>query len=610
MKRALLDKGKGTKKRAALVPPTVPQRPRSFLDGLSEDQLRAVTLIDRGLSVFLSGEAGSGKSFVLKRVIEHLRAQNKVVAVVASTGVAASHFAGARTLHSLLHLKKESREELVDLVRTRFGNLEHWDERLYERYFLGVPKQEQKAVEHKTAYDELLDLLSESEEFVDPPVKPDPDMDWMQEAQKREQEERKKEEERKRKDAYFRTARLFKDSFDIDVLVVDEISMVSETVLSVLDYTARMVRGLKDIGVPEARKQYYAQYAFGGIQVIFTGDFYQLPPVNANYAFRSPAWHGGIHPVFLTTQHRQSQKNDLYRVISALRDNVFGRKDAAAYERREMVYGLLTSRVNAELEEIEGIEVPTLVSKNDEARTINETKQAQLELTLVQPYDVVLMTETQVELQKNPGFRGPKYATTSIKVLRLTAGTQVMCTCNMKVGTVMIHNGMVGRVVGFRTRPLDQSPVVYEDAEQPEIVRTAIEEWKTQNPQEPIVEFENGIECVVPGNVTETKSRVGNGYATVSVSVVPSLIACWAITIHKSQGATMTRARIVIENAFSASQIYVALSRVRSIEGVTIEGKLPSKANVGWMVKESVVQWVKQQKATEEEERNEEQALN
>lgn len=621
MKRSLLGGDKGTKKRAVLVPnPDDHQRPAETENGtengrltLSPDQQRAATMVRNRLSVFLSGEAGSGKSFLLQHLVAWLRGHGKTVAVTASTGVAASHFKGAKTLHSLLGLKKESKDEVAFLLRTCFGELPHWNQELYDRYFESdrVKAQTQppkaKAKPNPNTADEFLQLIGfheqeqgdEDEDALDrdPPVKPSPEAEL--------------EKHKKQRSAVFRVLERFKESFDIDVLVVDEISMVSDTVLNVLDYTARMVRGAMDWLRPVSERQNLDLFSYGGIQVIFTGDFYQLPPVNASYAFSSPAWHEGIHPVFLTTQHRQHQTDELYEVVSALRDNVFAKTDLESKRRRDRVYQLLQNRVGAKLEESQSvldISVPTLVSRNDEAKRINEQKQQELEeRQRLNGFPVVVLTETQVSENEKRYARGSPFDVKHEQFLRLTINTLVMCTCNMKVGTVSIHNGMVGRVVGFQCRPPDTSPVVYLDAEPPAIVKKALDEWARKNPVDPIVEFENGIECVVPGNLDEVRVKRNGKYVTIAVSVVPSLTACWAITIHKSQGATLSRAKIKLERTFTQSQIYVALSRVSSLEGVSILGLLPSVANTSWQINPRVVHWVANQKALEQ---TEQQAFN
>jgi ATP-dependent DNA helicase PIF1 len=292
------------------------------------------------------------------------------------------------------------------------------------------------------------------------------------------------------------------------VLIVDEISMLDGRTLESVDKVLRTLR----------HKVLAAEEPFGGLQVIFVGDFFQLPPVSrgeeAHFAFESKAWREA-NPVvcYLSEQHRQADGAFL-GLLNAVRRG----------EVDEEHYDLLKSRMKLEKKGH-----PTrLHTHNAEADRINESSLAKVEAKA----KVFQMTS-----------RGAKNLVEALKqnclspeTLTLKEGAVVMFTRNnFERGYA---NGTLGTVVDFANsgRPI----VKTRDGHRVEVEE---EEWTIQD-----------------GNKILAR-----------ISQLPLRLA-WAITVHKSQGMSLDAAVIDLSQAFEFGQGYVALSRVRSLEGLYLEG--------------------------------------
>ncbi|MDB5187724.1 MAG: ATPase [Candidatus Kaiserbacteria bacterium] len=302
------------------------------------------------------------------------------------------------------------------------------------------------------------------------------------------------------------------------VLIIDEVSMLSADTLTMVDQVCR-----------EVRKN---SLPFGGMQVILVGDFFQLPPVvrrNENqydnlgfddegvspFAFRSPAWEA-LNPVvcYLHEQHRQSDA--VYtQLLTALRRGVT-ENDAIILD------GRIVDEINVPAD------IPRLFSRNMSVDTVNSEK---------------LRINTGVEEKYEMFERGPAHMTEALKrgcmspeTLYLKIGAKVMFTKNDPAGRFV--NGTLGEVEAFSKAKL------------------------------PIVRTRDGRTIEV--EATEWKLDDG-GKTLARITQIPLRLA-WAITVHKSQGMTLDAAVIDLRDAFEYGQGYVALSRVRSLDGLTLLG--------------------------------------
>ena len=292
------------------------------------------------------------------------------------------------------------------------------------------------------------------------------------------------------------------------VLIIDEVSMLSGSVLDAVDAVCKQVRG--------------NEMPFGGIQVVLVGDFYQLPPVagrgkQVTFAFESEAWRS-LHVItcYLTEQHRQDDGQFL-SLLSAIRAGNF------AEDESELLQDRFTK-----VEEI-SLEIPRLYTHNADVDRLNEAQLA------------VLPGNGHVYTMESNGkasvIEGLKRGCLSPERLTLKEGAIVMCTKNNNA--LGYANGTIGKVVGFDT-----------DTGYP-MIETRDERIITISPVEWVVEEEGKI-----------RARIAQ---------IPLRLA-WAITVHKSQGQSLDAAAMDLSRAFEYGQGYVALSRVRTLEGLHLLG--------------------------------------
>lgn len=292
------------------------------------------------------------------------------------------------------------------------------------------------------------------------------------------------------------------------VLIIDEVSMLSGSVLSMVDAVCREVRRRPDD-------------AFGGMQVVLVGDFFQLPPISRNnsaqFAFESPSWEQlRLVICYLMEQHRQEDLKFL---------NVLG-----AIRARDWDQGTVSTIMTRETDGYELSEdVPRLYTHNADVDRINEEKLS----TLTGETKTYRMTSEGAP----PLIEALKRGCLSPEVLTLKEGAVVMGTKNNP--TNGMTNGTLATVIGFE-----------------------------RSTNYPIIETFDGRELTL----AEAEWAVEEGgRARAKIRQIPLRLA-WAITVHKSQGMSMDSAAIDLSRAFEYGQGYVALSRVRSLAGLHILG--------------------------------------
>lgn len=291
------------------------------------------------------------------------------------------------------------------------------------------------------------------------------------------------------------------------VLIIDEISMLSGSVLSMVDEVLRTVRQ-----EPER--------AFGGLQVVLVGDFFQLPPVSrgeAQFAFESPAWQA-LNPIvcYLEEQHRQEDPEFL-ELLSAIRRAEWDHTHVSRITAREAEYDSLE----------EG--VPQLFTHNADVDRINTEQLGRLPGAA----RTFVMEGAGASVLVDALKRG----CLSPESLVLKEGAIVMATKNNPAAGYA--NGTLGTVIGF--------------------------ERGTGNP---LVETYDGREIAIAP--AEWAVEEG-GKVRAKISQVPLRLA-WAITVHKSQGQSLDAAAMDLSRAFEYGQGYVALSRVRTLTGIHLLG--------------------------------------
>jgi hypothetical protein len=295
------------------------------------------------------------------------------------------------------------------------------------------------------------------------------------------------------------------------VLIIDEISMLDSRVLQMVETVCRSLRRSDE--------------AFGGLQTIFVGDFFQLPPIArygeppAKFCFESKAW-AATNPVvcYLTEQHRQ--KDDILLEALALVRRGEGESGARAHFESRFIEDAYDEGVSL---------IPKLYTHNADVDRMNNMELAKL------PGKAETFA---MNTKGKPGVvETLKRGCLSPEELCLKEDAVVMFTKNnFDEGYV---NGTLGTVVGFEADTLF-----------------------------PIVKLHDGEEITVSH---EEWAISENGKVLGAITQIPLRLA-WAITIHKSQGMSMDAAVINLGSAFEYGQGYVALSRVRTLSGMFLLG--------------------------------------
>ncbi|MBI4253124.1 AAA family ATPase [Candidatus Uhrbacteria bacterium] len=303
-------------------------------------------------------------------------------------------------------------------------------------------------------------------------------------------------------------------------LIIDELSMLSADTLTAVETVCRKVRGNEE--------------PFGGLQVVLVGDFFQLPPVvrfdpahhhqqtllsteqnRSPFAFSSPAW-SALNPTvcYLSEQHRQEDPVFL-DLLTALRNGVF--TDA----HRALLRSRPTTAPHAGITQ--------LFTHNIDVDRINNVELTKLSGE-VREFAMTSVGPSSLVVQLRRGCLSPEN-------LQLKNGAVVMFTKNDP--TLKFVNGTTGRIIGFSKET--GAPLVQTRAGR--VVSAEPADWS----------IDDG---------TSVLARI---------TQVPLRLA-WALTVHKSQGMSLDAAHMDLSRVFEYGQGYVALSRVRTLAGLTLVG--------------------------------------
>ncbi len=402
-------------------------------------------MLKMGKNVFLTGPAGSGKTYVLNSYISYLADRGVDVAITASTGIAATHL-GGMTIHAWSGIG------IKDTLSAR--DLDHLEQQQY----------------------------------------------------------------------------LWKRFEKAKVLIIDEISMLKNSTLDMVD---RVCKTFKRNEKP-----------FGGLQIILSGDFFQLPPVEryspkahmeqislypelesdivyededvikTPFAFTSKSWkEAELHICYLKEQHRQEDRT-LLNLLTEIRSG------EVSDDMREL---LVEKNMHRDVPDI-----TKLFTHNIDVDRYN--------LEQLEKIDGEEQIYEMTHRGKASGVEALKRGCLSPEELWLKVGALVMFVKNNPIAGYV--NGTIGEVVGFNS---DGFPVVI-TKDGKEFVATP-QSWAIED----------------QGNVVS------------EIFQVPLRLA-WAVTVHKSQGMTLDGALIDLSNAFVPGQGYVALSRVRSLDNLFLKG--------------------------------------
>ena len=293
----------------------------------------------------------------------------------------------------------------------------------------------------------------------------------------------------------------------LDILIIDEISLLDDVLFEKISDLLSILR-------LETEKP------FGGVQVIFCGDFSQNCPINGKYCFLSETWkHMNIEKVFLQQLIRQQDDTEFQTILEALR------------------FGKVTSAMIKQLEKLkdtkfdEGVEPTILYGKNIDVDKVNNNNFKKL-------VDSGAVVKTYVPTYSNENAKAWGQSCKVNDSLELCIGSQVVLTWNVSVDNGLV-NGSRGVITGFKPNNL------------------------------PIIKFYN----IHDNDVVIEEISIKNEDDPLNMITFLPIKLAWAMTISKSQGCTLDYC-IIDLNSWACGQSYTALSRVRSLKHVKLIGEI------------------------------------
>ena len=402
-------------------------------------------------SVFLTGKAGTGKTTLLKKILE---TTHKNVVVVAPTGIAALN-AGGVTIHSMFQLP--------------FGGF--IPDAIYENDFSKNIKFETK----------------------------------------------------KTLGRHFRMSGVKKSVIqNMELLIIDEVSMLRPDVLDAMDFMLQSVRKKK---IP-----------FGGVQVLFIGDLLQLPPVIQDHEWNVLRnYYAGK---FFFHSHVVQQSPPLYLELS----KIFRQSDDTFIDLLESLRNNTIS--NQQRDKLNKYVQPNFDFKKNEGYIMLTTHNHKVDAINKEALSDLVGTEIILRADVIDDFPDKIFPIEAD--LKLKKGAQVMFVKNDSSAEKNFFNGKMGII-----KSVSKNEVLVEFPEEKKVIEVERFEWK--NIRYSVNESSKEIEEEVLGTFTQFPLKLA-----------------WAITVHKSQGLTFDKAAIDVSQVFMPGQAYVALSRLRSLNGLIL----------------------------------------
>lgn len=317
---------------------------------------------------------------------------------------------------------------------------------------------------------------------------------------------------------------------DLELLIIDEVSMLRADLLDAIDMVLKFIRKNN-------------HESFGGVQVLFIGDLYQLPPVvnqqewkvlsglySSIYFFDALAL-ANNPPIYIELEKIYRQADEVFiSLLNNLRNNKITSQDVALLQQH------YKENFKPDLKD----NYITLTTHNLKADTLNKTSLAELK---TKSFFYTASIEKEF----------PESAFPADRKLELKEGAQVMFIKNDISGEQRFFNGKIATIVSLNSDTikvkLDESNLII-----------SIEKYVWKNIRYTLNKTTNEIEEEVIGTFTQYPLKLA-----------------WAITVHKSQGLTFDKAIVDLGDAFAPGQIYVALSRLRSLKGLILTSTLSGR---------------------------------
>lgn len=314
---------------------------------------------------------------------------------------------------------------------------------------------------------------------------------------------------------------------ELELLVIDEVSMLRADMLDAIDFALRYVRRNRNL-------------PFGGVQLLFIGDLHQLPPVVKNDEWRIMAkFYKSIYffdalalqnnpPVYIELDKIYRQDDAVFiDLLNNLRNNKITPEDTA----------LLRQHFKQDFKPSADDNYITLTTHNNKADSINRERLTQLK---TKSY----FFEAKVQGEFN------EYAYPNDKSLELKVGAQVMFIKNDMTAEKRYYNGKIGVV-----HHIEKDIIEIELPEDKVVIQISPYTWEN-------------VKYKLDEATNEIKENVAGSFIQYPIKLA------WAITVHKSQGLTFDKAIIDVGDAFAPGQAYVALSRLRSLNGLVLTSHL------------------------------------
>ena len=449
---------------------------------LSEEQEQALSAFNSGYNLLLTGPGGSGKTALIKQMVETSKAGGKNIQVCALTGCAAVLLnCQAKTVHSWagIGLANGPADLVIKRIITNKKKIQNWKK--------------------------------------------------------------------------------------VDILIIDEVSMMSQKIFEILDGIARGVRKQK------------SHLPFGGIQIVFSGDFYQLPPVSSSlntsfstvnngdgygydyddstasaFCFESHLWESTIK-VVVQLKKIFRQTDDVYtNILNRIRVGKLSKSSFDILNRQLNKTMPATFKPTILLPRKKDVEV---INMAEMAKLTSNEKKYTLQRVEMLPDELAATYNSSRNISSEQREMEYTYMVNNImaeKEIILKVGAQVMCIANIDMESAEpLVNGSQGVIVDFVSNGL------------------------------PLVQFTNGYKRIIQYHTWSSETN-----ASIGVKQVP-LIYAWAVTIHKSQCMSLDMAQIDAGSSiFECGQTYVALSRIKSLDGLYLTAFDPQKIKVNKKVQE------------------------